>query len=326
MSSGEEPREQDHYRVLGVGEDATSEEITQAWRRLAHRYHPDHDPGPDASQRFADLVAAYDVLRDPSRRHGYDAARQGGGGRRIPVRHGGAPGTGAEVRLRLAQAVLGAAVQASVDTEEPCDRCGGGASLGMGPTCRRCGGHGWAVRWSGGIAMRLSCRACQGRGRLAPAPCPACRGVGTIPATRTVSVEVPPGTEDGDRLVPREAGNLRLTARVQPDPRFSRRGRDLRVVLPLTLAEAALGATVEVPTLDGPSLRCWIPPGTGHGATFRLRGWGVPDDRDRGDLVVQAELVVPTALTPAQRAALEAFAAATASPRAPTGDGPPPSR
>jgi molecular chaperone DnaJ len=331
----------DLYATLGVPKNASDEEITTAYRRLARQHHPDANPeaGADA---FAGLTDAYDVLRDPQRRRTYDDTRRArtraadaATGVRIPVHHatpgrarrrtGGpdaahepAPSDEIELALTFDQAALGTTAVVHVGAELPCSSCGGsGASVSGPPACPVCHGTGATARTSGGITIRAQCPRCQGA-KWFPAACSRCGGIGTESADRGITVRVPPGVEDGTRLrVPLPGGDGRplfALVRTAPHPYFGRRGHDLTLRLPITLAEAALGSVVTVPTLAG-AVAIRIPPGSTHGRVLRVRGHGISRGTEAGDLLVTVAIVVPASVNDAQRAALEAFAAATESPR-----------
>lgn len=326
------------YDTLGVDTDASEAEITRAYRRLAREHHP--DTGEDrGGEVFSELTDAYDVLRDPARRRAYDDARHGraraasaaASGVRIPVRHAAATprGTGPaaraapaaargiELQLTFDQAALGTTAVLSVDTDVPCDTCDGAArARPLEAACAACQGSGTSARRSGGISIRTTCPACSGTGREPPRTCPVCAGSGLQVRTSEISVRVPPGIAAGARLrIPLPGGDHAIgVVRVSPHPYFTRDGPNLQLRVPITLAEAALGAVVTVPTLDS-AVAIRIPAGTPHGRTLRVRGRGVPSADNPGDLLVTVDVAIPSELNEAQRAALEAFAAATESPR-----------
>lgn len=317
----------DLYETLGVGSDATVDDLTSAFRRRAREHH--HDANPDARDvDFTAVSDAYEVLRDPERRRSYDATRgrrraaaDAAAAFRIPARHGpGAVPTPVpeeiELPLTFEQAVLGSTATVEVPTSRTCSSCSGSGRAAPTP-CSQCGGAGQTVRQSGGINIRRSCDPCDGTGRRPSAACDGCGGRGRVLEARDVRLRVPPGTDDGTVLrfaVPHEAREVRAVAKVAPHPYFGRHGRDVTLRLPITIAEAALGAVVTVPTVHS-AVAIRIPPGTPSGRTFRVRGRGVPDPERPGDLLVTAEVVLPTDPSDEQRAALEAFAAATPSPR-----------
>jgi molecular chaperone DnaJ len=179
----------------------------------------------------------------------------------------------------------------------------------------------------GFFSLSSPCPECAGRGYLIDEACPTCRGTGVEHRPREVKVRIPAGVGDGQRIRLRgrggpgrnggPAGDLYVTVRVAPHPVFGRRGNDLTVTVPITFPEAALGADVSVPTLDGGPVKVRIPAGTRSGRTFRVRGKGVSAGRKTGDMLVTVEVAVPQNLSAEERRAVEALAAANgASPRA----------
>lgn len=313
--------EKDYYEVLGVPPTATEKELDRAYRKLARELHPDANPDdPEAGERFKEVTAAYDVLGDAERRKEYDEARrlQASGFRPGPGFGGpgfGGPGDGGPGGFTFRFTEGGA--DGGFDLGDLLgDLFGGGGPASHEPRARR--GRDLVAGLTLGFeeAVRGTTRtvtlADDAGGR-----------------ERTVRARVPAGVEDGQtiRLPGRgepgrnggPAGDLLLRVRVEPHARFGRQGRDLTLTLPVSFPEAALGAEVTVPTLDGPvTLR--VPAGTPSGRTFRVRGRGVPAVAGgrAGDLLVTVEVAVPPALTPEQRRAVEALAAALgdADPRA----------
>lgn len=241
-----------------------------------------------------------------------------GGGRTA----GRAPRRGADVEadvtLSFADAVRGATVPLRLTTTGPCSTCGGsGAAPGTSPhACSTCAGAGVTSRSQGGFAFSEPCRTCRGRGQVVETPCPTCGGQGRAVSGTTLTVRIPAGVSEGSkvRLAGRggagerggPAGDLLVTVHVTPHRWFGRKGDHLTVTVPVTFPEAALGAQVPVPTLDG-SVTLKIPPGTANGRTFRIKGRGVPG---KGDLLATVEVVVPARLGKEAEKALEAFAAA----------------
>ena len=335
MTAGDHRRGgSDPYSTLGVGTDASDEEITRAYRRLARDQHPDTNPDAHDGD-FAGLTDAYDVLRDPDRRRRYDqtrdtrvAAARAAAAPRVPVHtieanrptpndRGASRVQAAEVDLELTfdQAALGTTATVTLAGETPCAACAGrGAATSA---CSVCGGLGATSRRSGGITIRTACATCGGTGRGQPARCGACSGAGTTTTTRELAVRVPSGVEDGTRLrlPPTDSfGTVDAIVRVGAHPFFERRGLDVTIRLPVTLAEAALGAVVTVPTLDG-AVTIRVPAGTPHGRVLRVAGRGIANASRAGDLLVTVAIHVPAALNDRQRSALESYAEATTSPR-----------
>lgn len=233
------------------------------------------------------------------------------------------------IELTFAQAVSGATVTTEVTRYSRCADCNGNGIVRAPGACTACNGSGVLIRHSGGIAIRQVCASCNGHGEAAPEQCDACVGTGIASRPAPVTLRVPAGVQDGTRLrVPRVGadkrgpdglaeGDLYALVKVATHPLFERRDADVLVRVPITLAEAALGANISVPTIDGDSLTVRVPPGTRHGHCLRVRGRGIPDGDSRGNLLISLHLDVPAHLNPEQRAALEAFAAATTdSPRA----------
>jgi molecular chaperone DnaJ len=323
----------DLYAVLEVGRDASPDELKRAYRRLARQYHPDANPGdPEAEARFKEVSQAYEILSDPERRANYDRFGSdvgqspfgagsvqdifdmffgGLGGR--PQRRGPQPGPDAEVTvdLSLDDAAFGVSREVTVTLPQRCHACeGSGCAPGTSPvTCQECGGTGEVrrVRNSilGQMMTAMPCTRCGATGQRIENPCATCRGDGRVTQTSTFTVQVPPGVEDGStmRLADRGAagprggppGRLFVHLRVSPDPRFERVGDDLHHEAHVTFTQAALGATIEVPTLRG-TATVDVEPGSAHGAVHRIRHEGVAHlhGRGRGDLYVPLVVDVPT--------------------------------
>ena len=333
----------DYYEVLGVSREATQDDIKKAYRRLAHQYHPDKNPGDkEAEERFKEIGEAYEILSNPEKRGAYN--RFGPGGPRGGVEgfgsvfddlfegfFGGGARTrsaayrGADLRYNLEiafeEAVEGGQREIAIPRPETCATCKGtGAKPGTRPTtCRACRGSG-QVRYSQGfLTISQPCGRCGGEGSVLESPCGTCRGQGQVRAERTVSVKIPPGVETGTRLkITGEgeagirggpSGDLYVVLTVLEHPLFARQGDDLICEIPISFIQAALGAEVEIPTLSGRA-RIKIPSGTQSGTEFRIRGKGVPNVRGygRGDLVVRVLVEVPTRLTAKQRELLEEYA------------------
>ncbi|HVE98588.1 MAG TPA: molecular chaperone DnaJ [Mycobacteriales bacterium] len=225
-----------------------------------------------------------------------------------------------EVTLDFADAVRGVTVPLRLASPHPCRSCAGsGAKPGTTPrTCGVCGGSGSVVQSQGGFGFSEPCRSCRGRGSVVDDPCPDCRGTGTTTQERTLTVRIPAGVADGQRIrlagkgSPGDrgapAGDLYVVTRVRPHAVFGRSGEHLTLTLPVTISEAALGAEIAVPTLDAPvTLR--LPAGTTAGRTFRVKGRGVRrGNGTEGDLLVTVDVAVPQKLSAAARKALEALA------------------
>lgn len=232
-----------------------------------------------------------------------------------------------EVTLSFSEAVEGTTIPLRLTSSSACSACSGtGAKSGTTPrVCPMCEGTGTASRNLGSFAFSEPCRHCRGRGLIVDDPCVVCQGSGRGRSTRTIHARIPAGVADGQRIrikgkgAPGEhggpAGDLYVLVHVKPHPVFGRSGENLTVTVPVTFAEAALGAEIKVPTLKGMPVTLRIPECTPNGRTFRVRGRGVPrKDGTRGDLLVTIQVVVPQRLNDKARAALEEFRIATEGP------------
>ncbi len=230
----------------------------------------------------------------------------------------------ADLALDFEDAVNGIETTIHLTSEASCSTCSGtGSKPGTTPrTCPVCDGRGVQDDNQGFFSMSRPCSNCAGRGTVITDPCPTCNGSGSEVRPRDVKVRIPAGVKSGQKIrlkgrggpgrLGGEPGDLFVKVRVKDHPLFGRAGKDLILDLPITFAEAALGADIAVPTLDGGTVKMRIPAGTASGKTFRLRGKG-----GGGDLLVTATIVVPDDLSAEQRAAVEAYdAASTDSPRA----------
>ena len=234
----------------------------------------------------------------------------------------------AELHLSFEEAIGGVVTSVNVRSNVPCANCGGsGSRPGTTPvTCPRCGGRGVVNDNQGLFSLAAPCPECHGRGTKITDPCPVCFGTGVQRRERQVKVRIPAGVDDGQRIRVKgrgepgiaggPAGDLFVTVHVAPHPVFGRRGADLTLTVPVTFPEAALGATITVPSLDKP-VKLKIAPGTRPGKTLRVRGRGLHLDGRTGDLLVTIDVVVPSRISEAERKAIEALAkASTGAPRA----------
>ena len=224
-----------------------------------------------------------------------------------------------EATITFEQAVEGATLPLRMTSDEPCANCHGtGAKPGTVPkVCTKCQGSGMVTGTAGGLfAMTEPCDQCRGRGLIVEHPCDVCRGSGRAPSSRTLNVKVPAGVKDGQRIRLKgkggkgdaggPAGDLFLVVHVEPHKLFGRKGDHLTITVPVAFDEAALGAQIQVPTLDGPPVRIKIPAGTPNGRTFRATGKGAMKKAGgRGDLLVTVEVQVPTGLPDEAKAAIE---------------------
>ena len=232
-----------------------------------------------------------------------------------------------EVSISFTDAVNGVTVPIQMVSDTACSTCRGtGAKAGTVPrVCPTCEGSGMQTSTSGGVfAVTEPCTDCRGRGMLVDDPCPVCNGSGRGKSTRTMQVRIPAGVTDAQRIRLKgkggagenggAAGDLYVVVHVQPHPVFGRKGDNLTLTVPVTFNEAALGAEIEVPTLDSPPVRIKIAAGTPNGRTLRVRGKGVGRrNGTHGDLLVTVEVVVPEELSEQARQALDSYAAAAGS-------------
>jgi len=338
----------DYYEILGISRSANEKEISEAYRKLALKYHPDRNPDDDgASTKFKEAAEAFEVLSHAEKRARYDrfghAGLEGAGaaphfddisdifdafggifgdmfgagaGRRRRRRRGA--DIQCEVTLDLMEAARGTSKTIEFERHETCQRCQGRGGDRL-EACSYCGGHGIVVQSSGIFSMRTTCPSCRGEGKVVRDPCGECRGLGFVPHRVTRTVEIPPGVDNDIQLrlngegEPSPDGGPRgdcyCMIHVKPHPLFQRKGRHLVCEVPISYSQAALGSRIEVPTLDGND-ELEIPAGTPSGKIFHLRGKGMPDPRHRkpGDLLVQVTIEVPKKLTREHREILERLA------------------
>lgn len=338
----------DPYEVLGVPRDADDRQVKKAFRALARELHPDvnaHDP--QAEEKFKEAAEAYEILSDPERRatydrYGHDGLRSGGyqpnfdafgsigdlfnaffGGGRAGPEQGG--DIAVRTEIDLLQAANGVTVEVEFEAVARCERCNGNGAEPGTPieTCSRCGGAGQlqaVTRTPFGQMMRtVVCDVCHGDGRVPVEPCSECRGRGRVSARRKLNVEIPAGISDGQRIrlgghghvgeAGAPPGDLYVLVGVKADPRFVREGDDLITALDVAAPLAALGASLEVPTLEG-ATEVELPAGTQPGDVLTIKGEGMPGLRRgrRGDLRVVVNVVVPRKLSAAQRELMQQLA------------------
>ncbi|WP_313555579.1 DnaJ C-terminal domain-containing protein [Miniimonas arenae] len=323
--TGQDWLEKDFYATLGVAKDADEAAIKKAYRKLARRYHPDQNPGDTkAEATFKEIGEAYSVLSDPEQRKQYDGLRaMAGGGPRFTAGAGGPGGAGGfeDVFSGMfggggaggggGQRVRYSTAGGAGGFEDILSGMFGGAQGFGGAGGGRRAGFGGPERGADLTAtLTLPFRTAVEGGEM-----------GVKVEGRSMTVRIPAGVRDGQKIKLRgkgrpgsgggENGDLIVTVTVSPHPVFGIDGHNLTVTVPVTFPEAALGATIAVPTFDGGTVRVKVPPGSPSGKRLRVRGRGVVTPKATGDLIVTIEVVVPERLTDEARRAVEAFAAAT---------------
>ena len=341
----------DYYEILGVPKDAGDQQIKSAYRKLALQYHPDRNQGnKEAEEKFKEAAEAYAILSDSDKRARYDrfghagVSSQAGGGFDPSTFAGfedifggifgdffggggrsGGPQRGSDLRYDLEitfeESAKGVETTVDIPRLETCETChGSGAAAGTSPTtCPQCHGRGQQRFQQGFFTVARTCSRCHGSGRVIAKPCTTCKGQGRVTKEKKLTIKVPAGIADGQRLRisgegeagPQNgpAGDLYVFIEVAPHPFFRRDGNNLSCEIPLNFTTIALGGNIEVPTLDGTE-PFKVPEGTQSGSVFRLRGKGMPDvsGRGRGDLYFTVQAVTPKKLTKEQRTAMEQLA------------------
>ncbi|MDP3516397.1 MAG: molecular chaperone DnaJ [Pseudohongiella sp.] len=343
----------DYYEVLGVPRDATEADLKKAYRRVAMKHHPDRNPdNKESEELFKEANEAFEVLSNPEKKARYDqfghagVNQQGGGGAGagdfgdifsdiFGDIFGGAGGgragggragvrKGADLRynleLDLEDAVKGTTVKIRIPTAVTCSTCdGSGAKKGSAPVdCSSCNGVGQVRMQQGFFSVQQTCPRCHGSGKQIKDPCNTCHGRGQVEEQKTLSVKVPAGVDEGDRIrLTGEGqagtnggppGDLYVQVHMREHKLFVRDGRDLHCEIPISFVDAALGGELEVPTLDG-RVKLKIPAETQTGKLFRLRGKGVTSVRGggAGDLLCRVVVETPVQLTRRQKELLQEF-------------------
>jgi molecular chaperone DnaJ len=356
----------DLYEVLGVTKGADDAALKAAFRKKAMEHHPDRNAGdPEAESRFKEVNEAYSILSDSQKRAAYDrygfegvnggpagggagfgGAGFGGfedifsavfgedvfGGRRGPM----GPSRGNDMRydaeISLEQAYAGAEIELSVPTTMTCTSCkGSGAKDGSKPTtCRTCGGHGQVRSSNGFFSVTRTCPSCQGQGEEILDKCKSCQGHGQVRTTKSLKVKIPPGVDDGTRIILRgegqagpkggPKGDLYVILGLAPHEIFERDGLDLHCAVPVPMGTAVLGGVIEVPCLTGGTncdgehrLEVIVPEGAQTGHKVRLKAKGMPElnGKRKGDLIVELFVETPRALNAQQKELMRQFVAAS---------------
>jgi molecular chaperone DnaJ len=339
----------DYYEVLGVNRDCAEDDLKKAYRRLAMKWHPDRNPeNPKAEEHFKEAKEAYEVLSDANKRAAYDQFGHAGVDPQITGGAGGMGGfgdifsdifgeifgggrggrstvfRGADLRynleITLEQAAHGFETKIRVPTMTLCEVCrGSGAKAGTQPaTCQTCRGAGQVRVSQGPFSIAQTCPRCHGSGSIIASPCSACQGAGRVKLQKTLSVKIPAGVDEGDRVrLSAEGepgvnggppGDLYVQVHIKPHQVFQRDHDDLHCEMPVSISTAALGGEIEIPTLDG-SARIRVPAETQSGKTFRLKGKGIKGVRSQvpGDLFCHVVVETPVQLTERQRQLLREF-------------------
>ena len=357
----------DYYEVLGVGKQATEDEIKKAYRKIAIKYHPDRNPGnKEAEEKFKEAAEAYSVLSDKQKRQqydqfGFDGPNAGGGfggfgggggfsmddifsmfgdvfgGRGGFGGFGGFGGGSSshaqyrgsdlrlKVRLNLQEIATGTKKKFKVKKDITCQHCNGsGAQAGSGSeTCPTCHGQGYTVKTVrsilGMMQTQSECPTCHGEGTVIKNKCPHCGGTGVTKGEEVVEINIPAGVAEGMVLNVQGkgnagphngvSGNIQVFIEEEQNETFVRDGQDIIYNLLLDFPTAALGGSVEIPTIDGKRVRVKIDAGTQPGKTLRLRGKGLPAVQGygsgQGDLVVNISVYVPKSLDQKEMKMLE---------------------
>ncbi|MBE7522555.1 MAG: molecular chaperone DnaJ [Burkholderiales bacterium] len=347
----------DYYTVLGVNRDASEDDIKKSYRKLAMKHHPDRNQGDKAAEeKFKEAKEAYEILADAKKRAAYDqfghagvdpsagfgagargAGPEGFGGFADAFgdifgeifgqgRGGGGNGVfrGADLRynleLTLEEAARGTEARIRIPAMEGCETChGSGAKPGTSSKpCPSCQGRGQVRVSQGFFSIQQTCPQCHGTGKYVPDPCATCGGAGRVRKHKTLSVKIPAGVDQDDRIRlsgEGEAGvnggppgDLYVVVQLKPHAVFQREGADLHCEMPISFATAALGGEIEIPTLDGHA-KVKIPPETQTGQVFRLRNKGIRPVRGSvtGDLYCHVALETPVKLTSRQKEILREF-------------------
>jgi len=338
----------DYYDILGVSRDASAADIKKAFRQLAMKHHPDRNPDSKESEdKFKEINEAYSCLSDPDKRSNYDrfgTAEGAGAGSPFGAGFGDVfedlfgdffgtfsgqrrrrPTKGMDLRYDLDITLMEAAFSTEKNIEVPrwenCSDCKGtGAAPGKAPiTCPNCKGAGQVRFQQGFFSVSKTCGKCGGEGRIITDPCKACKGQGKVKKSRKINVRIPAGVDTGSKLrmsgegelgtYGGPPGDLYIFLSVEEHQFFKREGMNLYCKVPVSFPQAALGAEIEVPTLEGVT-KLKIPQGTPSGREFHFKGQGMPriGGHQRGDQVVIVNIEVPKHLTSRQKELLEEFA------------------
>ena len=337
----------DYYEILGVSRDSSASELKKAFKKKAMKYHPDRNPdNPDAAQKFKEAAEAYDILSDPQKKSAYDqfghsgVEGMGGGPNFNDVNindifgdiFGDVFGTRSQSRrqkrgsdlqynleLALKDAVLGTQKKIKIPSHRECNDCNGnGAAKGSSPiSCMNCNGAGQVRMQQGFFSVQQTCSVCSGTGQVIKDKCNICGGAGAIKDNKTLSVNIPAGVDNGDKvrlsgegewMKGGQTGDLYVAIRVTDHPIFERDGRHLYIEAPIPFDISVIGGSIKIPTLEN-NISLKIPPNTQTGKIFRIKGKGasIVRDRRRGDILCRVIVETPSNLSKKQIQALNDF-------------------
>ena len=331
----------DYYETLEVSRDASTSELKKAFKKKAMKFHPDRNPdNPQAAEKFKEAAEAYDVLSDPQKKSAYDqfghsgVEGMGGGGPNFNDVNindifgdifGDVFGTRSQSRrqrrgsdlqynldLSLKEAVLGIQKKIKIPSYRECNDCNGsGAAKGSSPvTCMNCNGSGQVRMQQGFFSVQQTCSVCSGTGQVIKDKCRTCSGVGAIKENKTLSVNIPAGVDNGDKVrlsgegewqKGGQSGDLYVAIRVNEDPIFERDGRHLYIEAPIPFEVSVIGGSIKIPTLEK-TISLKIPSNTQTGKVFRIKGQGAAMVRDsrRGDILCRVVVETPSNLNKEQ--------------------------
>jgi|TARA_B100001540_G_scaffold32906_1_gene28906 molecular chaperone DnaJ len=337
----------DYYDILEVSRNASAGELKKAFKKKAMKYHPDRNPdNPEAAKKFKEAAEAYDVLSDSQKKSAYDqfghsgVEGMGGGPNFNDINindifgdiFGDVFGTRSQSRrqrrgsdlqynldLSLKEAVLGTTKKIKIPSHKTCQDCNGnGAAKGSSPiNCPNCNGAGQVRMQQGFFSVQQTCSPCSGTGQVIKDKCRTCRGVGAVKENKTLSVNIPSGVDNGDKvrlsgegewMKGSKSGDLYVAIRVTNNYLFERDGRDLYIETPIPFETSVIGGSIKIPTLEN-TISLKIPPNTQTGKVFRIKGKGasIVRDRRRGDILCRVVVETPSNLDKKQIKLLDEF-------------------
>jgi len=313
---------EDYYELLGINKNTSTQEVKKAYRRLAHKYHPDRNSEPNAEQKFKQITEAYETLSNPQKKEKYDNPQSGfsnnfggfggfgdlfdffGGGRQqykgrdLKIR----------INIELIEAFKGTTKNLSFNRNVQCYGCKGMG--GKGTTCGQCSGYGHLEQKSSFVRMTKTCDACRGSGVKISSVCSICHGKGQTPQKREILVKIPPGIKSGNQIKvagegeitdpKHQPGDLFCIINVSEHKKFKINSNNLYSEEHISFAQACLGDNIKVSCLDDSNVSLKIPPGTTHGTEFEIKNKGMPDIRNPsryGSQHVRVAIKVPTEIS-----------------------------